>query len=161
MNAMINSRPQSSCLFSDSWINGMWAPRLPSNPFIERIINNTLFDYSCLSLFLSLKRSEHELSSFLSQKNMKKNFFTMVVRIKWQKPIENLLCFYLYLLLGFPYTNWTVKFFKNNNLIISLQKMRIFMSHKEWRENPTTSAMRSTWTHLDRHDFFFWVSFAL
>ena len=32
-----NSRPRSSCLFSSSWITGVWAPRLSLTLFMERI----------------------------------------------------------------------------------------------------------------------------
>ena len=79
---LINSKPRSSCRFSDSWINGLWAPLLPSNPLVERIIKNTFLNYSYFSIFFSLKRSEQELSSFLSQKKIGKKFSPMVVRKK-------------------------------------------------------------------------------
>ena len=56
LTALINFRPKSSCLFSNSWIKSVWAPRLPSKPLMER--NNQehfswLF-FHCMCFFFSL-----------------------------------------------------------------------------------------------------------
>ena len=90
MAAMINSRLPSSCLFSESWITIMWPSRLPSNPLLERIIKNTLRNYSCFFfLFFSQKKkinkSEQESSFFLSKKDENKGLSKVIRKLKLTK----------------------------------------------------------------------------
>ena len=88
INTLINSRSQSSCLFSDSWINNVWVPRLPSNPLYEENNQEQLLDYFCF--FLSLLSKEVNKNSLLfslrKEKKKSKNSLQLLLEKKWQKP---------------------------------------------------------------------------
>ena len=105
--ATINFRLRYFCFFSDFQINGVQAPRLPQILFYGENNQEYFIDYSCFSLSFSLKKKNKD-SLFSLRKKMSTKFSSMVV-IKNDKNYRIFfLFFYLYQLLGFPSTNWTV-----------------------------------------------------
>ena len=69
VDAITNPRPRSSCLFSNSLINGLWAPRLPQTPFYGVNNQKRILDYSCYSFSFFLKKKNKKFSFFsLSEK---------------------------------------------------------------------------------------------
>ena len=131
-----HDQPQTTIFSPILWLldNRRVGIKIALNPLLEIIINNT-FLIILVPLFLFLSKERIRILSFsLTGKRWAIFSPILVVRKKNDKKYRKIFYFfYLYQPLGFPPTNWTelhlfqlvrpfynktVKFFKNNNLIV-------------------------------------------